>query len=141
MFLLDTNVVSEFVRPAPDRNVMLWVGANDEERMFLSVIAIAEVETGIQKLESGRRKSALAAWLEDELVPRFENRILDVSPPIAKTWGGLMANAKRRGIAFEAMDAFIAATAIQHALTLVTRNVRDFQLAGIGLLNPWAEIA
>jgi len=136
-FLLDTNVVSEWVRPQPDRNVISWLAEVDEDRVFISVISFAEIRRGVEMLAAGRRHERLATWLAEELPVRFEERILDTDRQVADTWGVLMARGQKIGLTLGSMDAFVAATAEAHGLTLATRNVKDFQRLGIPLLNPW----
>jgi predicted nucleic acid-binding protein len=136
-FLLDTNVVSEWVRPQPDRNVISWLAEVDEDRVFISVISFAEIRRGVEMLMAGRRRERLANWLAEELPLRFEERILDIDPRVAETWGVVMARGQKIGLTLGSMDAFVAATAEAHRLTLATRNVKDFQPLGISLLDPW----
>jgi predicted nucleic acid-binding protein len=137
-FLLDTTVVSEWMQPAPNSGVIRWLSEVDEDRVFLSVITLAELRFGTERLASGTRKSRLETWLREELPLRFEGRLLIIEAAIADTWGRLVSrcSAVRRPIGV--MDAFFAATAEVHALTLVTRNVSDFTASGIPLLNPWS---
>ena len=136
-FLLDSNVVSEWVRPQPDRNVISWLAEVDEDRVFISVIAFAEIRRGIEMLPAGRRRDLLAAWLAEDLPARFEKRILDIDPPAAETWGVVMARGQKIGLTLGSMDAFVAATAAVHGLTLATRNVKDFLCLGVYLFDPW----
>lgn len=138
-FLLDTNVLSEVRRPQPDPNVLAWLDQVDEDRTYLSVISIAEIRRGIGLLDEGRRKRALAEWLEGDLLDRFDGRILPVDVPAALAWGDLMAESKQRGFALAAMDGLIAAHAVSRGLTLVTRNTRDFAGLKVELLNPWGS--
>lgn len=138
-FLLDTNVVSEWVKPNPNSGVVQWLDAVDEDRTFLSVMTIAELKFGVARLPDGQRKDRLVDWVTVRLPERFERRILDVNGETAQLWGTLMADRQRAGRPAGAMDGFIAATAHQHGLTLVTRNVGDFVPFGIDVLNPWAS--
>ncbi len=136
-FLLDTNVVSEWTKPRPNAGVMNWLATTDEDRVFLSVVTIAELRHGIERLATGRRRSRLDEWLRDELVLRFEGRVLPVGTRIAEAWGRLVARLEAQGRPINAMDALLAATAEQHTLTLVTRNESDFEAAVKSILNPW----
>ena len=138
-FLLDTNVVSEWVKPGPNPNVVAWLADVDEDRVFLSVVTFAEIRHGVELMPAGRRRERLAAWLADELPARFESRILGIDRRVAEAWGVAMARSQQHGVGLGSMDAFLAATAAVHRLTLVTRNVRDFEIAGIPLLDPWAR--
>jgi predicted nucleic acid-binding protein len=135
MFLLDTNVISELRRPdKADRNVVGWAGTIPAASFFLSVISILEIELGT--LLIARRDAAqgtiLRAWIDDQLLPRFEARILAVDTAVAQRCARLHVPDPRGE-----RDALIAATAMVHGLTVVTRNVADFEPTGVGLLNPW----
>ena len=136
-FLLDTNVVSEWVRPHPDPNVISWLAEVDEDRVFISVISFAEIRRGVEMLPAGRRRERLATWLAEDLPARFEERILDIDPQRCRDLGRGHGAGAEDGLTLGSMDAFVAATAEAHGLTLATRNVKDFQRLGISLLDPW----
>ena len=138
-FLLDTNVLSEAQRPTPSARALAWLDAIDEDRVFLSVASIAELRRGVALLDEGRRRSALAAWLANDLPARFGGRILPIDQEVAERWGDLMAESRKTGTALSVMDGFFAATALARELTLVTRNVKDFAPFGVSLLNPWDD--
>jgi predicted nucleic acid-binding protein len=135
--LLDTNVLSEVQRPAPDPRVLVWLDNVDEDRAFISVASIAELRRGIALMDDGRRRAALADWLANGLAERFAGRILPIDQAVAERWGDLTAQSRRSGVALSVMDGFFAATALANDLTLVTRNVKDFAAFGVPLLNPW----
>lgn len=135
--LLDTNVLSEVTKPAPEQRVLNWLGGLDEDRAFISVISIAEIRRGIALMDAGRRRNALDAWLASDLPQRFDQRILPVNEEVAVVWGDLMALTKRRGRGLSSMDALIGATAITNDLTLATRNQKDFEDLGVRLFDPW----
>ncbi|MER9655300.1 type II toxin-antitoxin system VapC family toxin [Mesorhizobium sp. M0152] len=135
--LLDTNVLSEVTRPAPDARVLDWLDGLDEDRSFISVVSIAEIRRGVALMDEGRKREALAEWLARDLPQRFEQRVIPVDEPVALAWGDLMGLAKRRGRALSSMDGLIAATAIAQELTLATRNTKDFDGFGLELLDPW----
>ncbi len=139
-FLLDTNVVSEWAKPAPDRNVISWLAEVDEDRVFISVISFAEIRRGVELMPAGRRRERLAQWLAEELPARFEERILAIDQQVAETWGVIMVRGQKAGLTLGSMDAFVAATAEAHGLTLVTRNVKDFEEVGISLFDPWTPL-
>ena len=136
-FLLDTNVVSEWTKPHPNAGVVEWLTQVEEDEAFLSVVTVAELRHGIERLPAGRRRRRLDAWLRNDLPLRFERRIVWVDGAIADEWGRLVARREARGRPIHAMDALIAATAQVHDLTLVTRNTADFQTSVKSLLNPW----
>ncbi|MGH9786843.1 MAG: type II toxin-antitoxin system VapC family toxin [Terriglobia bacterium] len=138
-FLLDTNVVSEWVRTRPETTVVRWLAEVDEDRVCLSVITFAEIRRGIEEMTAGRHREALRSWLQNELPARFEGRILGVDRAVAETWGAMMATSGKLGVNLNAMDAFFAATTATHGLTLVTRNTKHFEKLGISLLNPWGD--
>ncbi|GEP55183.1 type II toxin-antitoxin system VapC family toxin [Reyranella soli] len=136
-FLLDTNVVSEWVRPRPDAGVVAWLAEADEDRVFISVVTLAELRYGIERLAAGQRRRRLDEWLRQELPLRFEGRVLSIDAEVADAWGRLTALREISGRPIGAADAFIAATAEAHNLTLVTRNVSDFDRTVRALVNPW----
>jgi predicted nucleic acid-binding protein len=136
-YLLDTNVVSEWTRPRPDEGVVAWLAAADEDRIFLSVITLAELRHGVERLAAGARRARLGKWLKEDLIHRFTPRVLPVDAQTADTWGHLIARAEAAGRPAATMDAFIAATALQHDLTVVTRNVADFATFEVRVTNPW----
>jgi len=136
-FLVDTNVVSEWTKPRPDRGVVAWLAEVDEDRVFISVVTLAELRFGIERLAPGARKTRLDNWLTLELPQRFESRVLAVDAQTANAWGRITARRQARGKPIGTADAYIAATAEQRDLTLVTRNHLDFSAAGIRVINPW----
>jgi predicted nucleic acid-binding protein len=118
---------------------MTWLAQADEDRVFISVVTLAEIRHGIERLPAGARRSRLDAWLTTELPARFETRVLSVDAETANAWGRIMARGQAVGRPVATMDAFIAATAEQHSLTVVTRNVTDFDALGVRLVNPWSN--
>ena len=136
-YLLDTNVVSEWVKPRPNGNVVAWLAQADEEEIFISVCTIAELRFGIASLAKGKRRDQLDGWLRSDLQARFDGRIVGIDIPIAEAWGGIQARAKRKGRTISPMDGLIAATAEIHGMTVVTRDTRHFEAMGVTLLNPW----
>ena len=136
-FLLDTNVISESARPAPDARVMAWLAEVSEDQLFLSVVSLAELRRGVERLAPGRRRSELERWVIDALPARFANRLLPIDAATADQWGRIVARAQGAGRPLGAMDAFLAATAVQHDLVLATRNGSDFHAAGAKLFDPW----
>jgi toxin FitB len=135
--LIDTNVLSEVRRPAPDPKVLGWLDELDEDRAFISVASIAELRRGIALMADSRQRTALAAWLTQDLPTRFAGRVLSIDSAIAECWGDLMAHAHTSGLALSAMDGFFAATALVNQLVLATRNTKDFAALGLPIFNPW----
>jgi toxin FitB len=138
-FLLDTNVVSEWTKPRPDSGVVAWLAEADEDRVFISVITLAELRYGIERMPAGTRRNRLDMWVSKQLPARFDARVLSIDVETADIWGRVTARGRTSGRPVGTMDAFIAATAEQHHLTLVTRNVSDFEALGIRLINPWGK--
>lgn len=136
-FLLDTNVLSEFARTGePDQHVERWLKTAVEESVFASVLTLAEIRRGIELLPPGKRRTQLEQW-QDDLVASFETRLFPVTKAIADRWAVLAAQAQRKGVTLANIDGLIAATALEHDLTLVTRNVKDFAGVEVPLFNPW----
>jgi predicted nucleic acid-binding protein len=136
-YLLDTNVLSEFARAgAPDSHVDQWLRATPEESLFASVLTFAEIRRGIELLPVSKRRNQLEQWQED-LIVSFQARLLPVTKGIADCWAVLSARAQRKGINLANIDGLIAATALEHDLTLVTRNMKDFGGIEIRIVNPW----
>ena len=137
-WLLDTCVVSELVRPRPKASVVRWVGERNEDDLFLSVITIGELEKGIAKLPVSAKRVALEQWVRRELAERFRGRLLLVDSAVAVRWGTMVGLSEGRGQPLPVIDSLIAATSVQHDLTVVTRNVADFERCGARCLDPWA---
>jgi predicted nucleic acid-binding protein len=136
-FLLDTNCISEMVRSKPEPRVVQWMEAADETLLYLSVLTLGEIRKGIAGLSQGRRRTQLEGWLELDLQSRFAGRILPIDSRIADRWGALAASAKSKGKTVSAIDGLLAATALHHNLTIVSRNEADFDFTHVPILNPW----
>ena len=136
-YLLDTCVISELVSRRQAEVVVRWVDSVPEDRVYLSVITIGEIKKGIEKLEKPERKATLAAWLEDELVPRFKSRLVPLDLDTLIEWGDLTARLEKTGRPIPAIDSLIAASALHGDFVLVTRYLSDFAETGVQLLNPW----
>ena len=136
-YLLDTNVVSELMRPEANPKVLQWIDAKPEGNIYLSVITVGEIRKGINSLAPGRRRDVLEAWLTMDLLERFEGKILAVTVEVANIWGRLAAQGKAAGVAFAVLDGFIAATAAVHSMAVATRNVADFAGHGVEIVDPW----
>ena len=138
--LLDTNVVSETVRPRPEKMVLDWIEAQIPTDLFLAAQTIGELVRGARKVREQERRERFERWIEQDLARQFDGRVLPFDGRTATIWGRLMGDGDRAGRPPAAADAQIAAVAIQHELILVTRNVKDFGNFDIHLLDPWQTI-
>ena len=136
-YLLDTCVVSELVRPRPDPAVVVWIRSQQEEHLFLSVLTLGELRKGIQRMPDSHKRVRLENWLDSDLKLRFAGRWLSVDKEVAERWGLVTAEAERRGAGTPVLDGLIAATALAHGMTVVTRNTADIRATGVLFLNPW----
>lgn len=136
-YLLDTCVISELVSKQPHPAVISWIDQLEDERVYLSVITLGEIQKGVAKLPDSQRKELLERWLEEELLSRFQERILEIDLAVMLRWGKLCAQLDQAGRPMPAIDSLIAALALEHEMQLVTRNEADFQASGVELLNPW----
>lgn len=136
-FLLDTNCILELVRSKPSPAVLRWVEAADETLLYLSVLTMGEIRKGVMLKPAGARRTKLERWLATELETRFSGRILSIDGAVADRWSMVAAAAQRAGKALSAVDGLLAATALHHGLAIVTRNVADFEVAQVQVVNPW----
>ena len=139
-YLLDTCLISELVKKEPNPAVVSWLDEEDEQKLFLSVLNLGELQKGISKLPDNAKKDELQAWVALDLVERFAGRILDIDLETALSWGRLQGEAEQAGEKVPVMDSLIAATAAAHGLVVVTRNVRDMERCGVKVCNPWESI-
>ena len=137
-YLIDTNVLSELRRPRANPKVVSWFSERPASTLYLSVLTLGEIRKGIETMATSARRQMLLDWLEQELPKFFAGRILIIDSRVADQWGRLLALAARP---LPAIDSLLAATAISHDLTLVTRNVADFNLPSLKVVNPWDEAA
>lgn len=133
-YLLDTNVLSELRRRKPDAGVVEWFEARPARTLYISVLTLGEIRKGVEALADDRRRLVLLDWLESDLPAFFSGRVMAVDHLVADRWGRLLAEAGRP---LPAIDSLLAATALQHGLRLVTRNEKDFAVAGLQVINPW----
>lgn len=140
-YLLDTNVVSEAMKAGTDPAVTSWMASVAEGELALSVIAVMEVRRGIEMMPSGRRRQRLEEWLTGEVPERFAGRILGIDRQTADLCGSLLGRHRLGTNVRRIMDIWLAAIALQHDLTLVTRNERDFRDLGVEIVNPWTAEA
>ena len=136
-FLLDTNVISELVKPRPESKVTGWVDSVDENLLYLSVLTLGEIRKGISAVRSPSRRIELETWLETGLRQRFADRILLVDKDVADRWGLIAGKALSHHIGLPVIDGLLAATALHYNLTLVTRNSKDVAHTGVPVFNPW----
>jgi len=135
-YLIDTNVLSELRRKAPNPGVVAWFEERPATTLYLSVLTLGEIRKGANALPKSKRKLKLLDWLETELPGFFAGRVLPVDLEVADRWGRLITNAQRP---LPAIDSLLAATALSHGLSLVTRNTQDFPYQDLDVINPWAE--
>ena len=140
-WLLDTNILSELRRPKPERKVAAFVAAQALERLFVSTVTLAEIRFGIELLPDVGLRTDLADWLVHKVRPMFEQRVLPVSEDIIFKWRLLVEEGRKTGHTYSQPDLFIAATALHHGLTVVTRDTSDYAKARVPLLNPWIDPA
>lgn len=138
-FLIDTNVISETVKARPEPRVLAWFEERTPRELFLATITFGELVRGARKLESSGRRRGYERWIRHDLAGQFEGRILPFDIAAAGVWGEIMAEGDRTGRPRPAVDAQIAAIARRHDLTLVTRNLRDFEGTEVAVLDPWAR--
>lgn len=133
-YLIDTNVLSELRNRKADANVVAWIQARPRQSLYLCVLSLGEIRKGIEGVADPAFRRTLADWLEVELPNYFVGRLLDIDEQVADRWGRVQASAGRT---LPVIDGLLAATALQHDLTLVTRNVKDFAGLGVQIVNPW----
>lgn len=138
MMLLDTNILSEMMRPKPDGNVILWLNQQDSQNLFISSISIAEISYGLYVLPQGKRRQQLQQRFELFVKKAFQFRLLDFNEQAGNIYGKVMGEAKLTGHPMSIADGQIAAIALAQGFTLVTRNIKDFKYSGIMLINPFA---
>ncbi len=136
-WLLDTNVISELRRPRPEERVVAFVAAQPLESLFVSAVSLAELRFGIEMVDDAIRRAELSDWLTHRVRPMFEQRVLSVSEDVMFKWRLLVEEGRKSGHTFSQPDLIIAATGLQHGLTVVTRDTSDFGRTRVALFNPW----
>jgi len=138
-WLLDTNVLSELRRPKPDRKVVAFISAQPLELLYVSAVTLAEIRFGIEVVTDATRRAELNDWLAHKVRPMFEQRVLPVTEDIMFKWRLLVEDGRKAGYTFSQPDLIIAATALHHGLTVVTRNVSDYERVRTPVLKPWVD--
>lgn len=136
-FLLDTNVISELVKSDPDRGVTQWIEATDESLLYLSVLTLGEIRKGIASLPEAKRRIALEAWLDRDLLLRFSGRILPINQAVADRWGRLAGSPAARKSLLPVIDGLLAATALHYDLIFVTRDTKHLATTRTAFFDPW----
>lgn len=138
MILLDTNVVSEPLRPVPNPAVAAWLDAQTLETLYLSAVTVAEMRLGVALMPAGRRRTALSDRIERRILPSFAGRVLPFDLACTHAYADVRATARAHGVALAHADGFIAAIASAHGLMVATRDTAPFEAAGLPVINPWA---
>jgi toxin FitB len=138
-WLLDTNVISELRRPRPEPNVIAFIAAQSLDRLYVSAVTLAEIRFGIEVVTDARRRAELNAWLTHRGRPMFDGRVLPVSEDVMFKWRLLVEDGRKARHTFSQPDLIIAATALHHGLTVVSRDTKDYSKARVAVLNPWTD--
>jgi predicted nucleic acid-binding protein len=138
-WLLDTNILSELRRPKPEPKVLEFVGGQPLDLLYVSAVTFAEIRFGIELVADARRRAELNDWLAHKVRPMFEQRVLPVSEDVMFKWRLLVEDGRKVGHTFSQPDLIIAATALHHGLTVVTRDISDYQKARAPVFNPWID--
>lgn len=138
-WLLDTNVLSQLRRPKPDRKVVAFIAAEPLELLYVSAVTLAEIRFGIEVVADATKRAELNDWLAHKVRPMFEQRVLPVTEEIMFKWRLLVEDGRKAGYTFSQPDLIIAAAALHHGLTVVTRNVRDYEQVRARVFNPWVD--
>jgi toxin FitB len=139
MIVLDTNVVSEPLKPSPDAGVLAWLDRQAPETLYLSAVTVAELLEGVSRLPDGKRKAELAAAITQAVLPLFKGRILPFDEAAACALPGLLAQARSQGVTLGVADAYIAAIAASRGFPVATRDTAPFATVGVAVINPWAQ--
>jgi predicted nucleic acid-binding protein len=136
-WLLDTNILSELRRLKPEPKVLTFIAGHPLDQLYISAVTLAELRFGIELLSEGRRRDELNDWLTQKIRPMFDKRVLSVTEDIMFRWRIVVEQGRKAGYTFSQPDLIIAATALHHGLTMVTRDRSDFERAGVPVVNPW----
>ncbi|MGB7210661.1 MAG: type II toxin-antitoxin system VapC family toxin [Pyrinomonadaceae bacterium] len=135
-YLIDTCVLSEYKKLKPESKVIDWLDGQSDDSLYISALTIGELEKGIVRMPASKRKTDLEVFLET-LIVRFDRRLLSLDMPVMRCWGRLLADLETKGRIPPIIDSLVAATALEHSLTIVTRNEDDFAATGVKIINPW----
>jgi predicted nucleic acid-binding protein len=135
--LLDTNVLSELRRPKPDRAVVAFIAGQPLEQLYVSTVTMAEIRFGIELVGDAGRRAELRDWLAQKVRPMFDRRVLQITEDVMLKWRLLVETGRKSGHTFSQPDLIIAATALHHGMSVVTRDVDEFERAGASVINPW----
>ena len=138
-WLLDTNVLSELRRPKPEPKVIAFVSAQPLDLLYISTVTLAEIRFGIELVADATKRSELGDWLAHKVRPMFEQRVLPITENVMLKWRLLVEDGRKAGHTFSQPDLIIAATALDHGLTVVSRDVSDYQKARAPVFNPWID--
>jgi toxin FitB len=138
-WLLDTNILSELRRKRPEPKVVAFIAAQPLEELYVSAVTLAEIRYGIESLPDANKRAELTGWLTHKVRPMFEQRVLPISEDTMFKWRLLVEEGRKVGHTFSQPDLIIAATGLQHGLTIVSRDTREFLMARLPVLNPWSE--
>ena len=138
-WLLDTNILSEIRRPKPEPKVLAFIAARPLDELYISAVTLAELRFGIERFDAGERRDELSGWLTHTVRPMFNQRVLPVTEDILFRWRLLMEQGRKVGHTYSQPDLLIAATALHHGFTVVTRDRDDFDKASVNVIDPWEE--
>jgi len=138
-WLLDTNILSELRRKRPEPKVVAFIAAQPLEELYVRAVTLAEILYGIESLPDANKRAELTGWLTHKVRPMFEQRVLPISEDTMFKWRLLVEEGRKVGHTFSQPDLIIAATGLQHGLTIVSRDTREFLMARVPVLNPWSE--
>ncbi len=136
-YLLDTCVISEVIKREPNKNVISWLQAQNEDDLFLSILTFGEIQKGIQKDPDQSRKKKLKIWVEEDLKKRFENRIIPIDLKVVTNWGSIQGLAELAGRTMPTLDGLIAVSGLTYNCVVATRNTSDMEQSTAELFNPW----
>ena len=136
-WLLDTNVISEIRKTRPHRTVVAFVAEQPLDLLYISTVTLAEIRFGIESVTDVNRRAELTAWLAHKVRPLFARRVLDVDEDVIVKWRLLVEQGRKSGYTFSQPDLFIAATALHHGMTVVSRDTREYERAGVSVFSPW----